>query len=126
LDRWTRIPRRVRSLIISNKAATTPINSNELVVYQSISPDTLVLTSYLLIGVGASGQYRKPSQFFSGSGTSETAEQAAAFISYFVTSWKLPCPRVERGIPCSARSPPRERPMGDRSSIYFSTCFCAK
>lgn len=91
------------SMIITNKAATTPIHSNELVAYQGISPDTLGLTSYPIISTGAGGHYRKPSQFFSVSGTSQNAEQAAAFISYFVTN--LAAAKVlgvERGIPCSA------------------------
>lgn len=90
------------SMIITNKAATTPIHSNELVVYQGISPDRLGLASYPLIGGGAGGHYRKPSQFFSVSGTSQNAEQAAAFISYFVNdpaAAKLL--GVERGVPCT-------------------------
>lgn len=91
------------SMIITNKAATTPIHSNELMVYQGISPDTLGLTSYPLIDTGAGGHYRKPSQFFSVSGTSRNAEQAAAFISYFVTNLEAAkILGVERGIPCSA------------------------
>ena len=90
------------SMIITNKAATTPIHSNELVVYQGISPDKLGLASYPLTGDGAGGHYRKPSQFFSVSGTSQNAEQAAAFISYFVNdpdAAKLL--GVERGVPCT-------------------------
>lgn len=90
------------SMIITNKAATTPIHSNELVVYQGISPDQLGLAAYPLIADGAGGHYRKPSQFFSVSGTSQNAETAAAFISYFVNnpaSAKLL--GVERGVPCS-------------------------
>lgn len=91
------------SMIITNKAATTPINSNELVVYQGLSPDTLGLTSYPLISDGIGGHYRKPSQFFSVSGTSQNPEQAAAFISYFVTNLEAAkVLGVERGIPCSA------------------------
>ncbi|MGV3575826.1 MAG: ABC transporter substrate-binding protein [Devosia sp.] len=91
------------SMIITNKAATTPINSNELVVYQGLSPDTLGLTSYPLISDGIGGHYRKPSQFFSVSGTSQNPEQAAAFISYFVTNLEAAkVLGVERGSPCSA------------------------
>lgn len=91
------------SMIITNRAATTPIHSNELVVYQGISPDTLGLTSYPLIDTGAGGHYRKPSQFFSVSGTSQNPEQAAAFISYFVTDLEAAkILGVERGVPCSA------------------------
>ncbi|HWU19835.1 MAG TPA: extracellular solute-binding protein [Devosia sp.] len=90
------------SMIITNKAATTPIHSNELVVYQGISPDKLGLASYPLIGDGAGGHYRKPSQFFSVSGTSQNAEQAAAFISYFVNDPEAAkLLGVERGVPCT-------------------------
>lgn len=91
------------SMIITGKAATTPINSNELVVYQGISPDTLALTSYPLIETGLGGHYRKPSQFFSISASSAQPEVAAAFISYFVTNLDAAkILSVERGIPCSA------------------------
>ena len=90
------------SMIITNKAATTPIHSNELVVYQGISRDKLGLASYPLIGDGAGGHYRKPSQFFSVSGTSQNAEQAAAFISYFVNDPEAAkLLGVERGVPCT-------------------------
>lgn len=100
------------SMIITNKAATTPIHSNELVVYQGISPDTLGLTSYPLIDAGAGGHYRKPSQFFSVSSNSGNPEQAAAFISFFVTNLEAAkVLGVERGIPCSAAV--REAIAGD-------------
>jgi multiple sugar transport system substrate-binding protein len=90
------------SMIITNKAATTPIHSNELVVYQGISPDKLGLASYPLIGDGVGGHYRKPSQFFSVSGSSQNAEQAAAFISYFVNNpAAAKLLGVERGVPCT-------------------------
>lgn len=104
------------SMIITNKAATTAINSNELVVYQGLSPDTLGLTSYPLIGDGAGGHYRKPSQFFSVSGTSQNPDQAAAFISYFVTNLEAAkVLGVERGIPCSAAV--RETIAGDLTPV---------
>ncbi|UXN72317.1 extracellular solute-binding protein [Devosia sp. A8/3-2] len=90
------------SMIITNKAATTPIHSNELVVYQGISPDKLGTASYPLISDGAGGHYRKPSQFFSVSGSSQNAEQAAAFISYFVNNpAAAKLLGVERGVPCT-------------------------
>lgn len=90
------------SMIITDKAATTPIHSNELVIYQGISPDKLGLASYPLIRDGAGGHYRKPSQFFSVSGTSQNAEQATAFISYFVNNpAAAKLLGVERGVPCT-------------------------
>lgn len=48
------------SMIITGRAATTPIHSNELIVYQGISQDRLGLASYPLIDTGAGGHYRKP------------------------------------------------------------------
>ena len=90
------------SMIITGKAATTAINSNELVVYQGISQDKLGLASYPLIDTGAGGHYRKPSQFFSVAGNSANLEQAAAFISFFVNNPEAAkVLGVERGVPCS-------------------------
>ena len=90
------------SMIITGKAATTPIHSNELVVYQGISQDKLGLASYPLITTGTGGHYRKPSQFFAVSNTSQNIEQAAAFISFFVNNPEAAkVLGVERGVPCS-------------------------
>jgi multiple sugar transport system substrate-binding protein len=90
------------SMIITGRAATTPIHSNELIVYQGISQDRLGLASYPLIDTGAGGHYRKPSQFFSVSGNSANIEQAAAFISYFVNDpGAAKVLGMERGVPCS-------------------------
>ena len=92
------------SMIITGKAATTPINSNELVAYQGISADPLALVSYPRIAADVGGgHYRKPSQFFAVSGNSAAPEKAAAFISFFATNPDAAnILGVERGIPCSA------------------------
>ncbi|WP_108459036.1 ABC transporter substrate-binding protein [Devosia naphthalenivorans] len=93
------------SMIITNKAATTPIHSNELVVYQGLSQEKLGLACYPLIDTGTGGHYRKPSQFFSISGSSANVAEAAAFISFFVNDpGAAKVLGVERGVPCSQRA----------------------
>lgn len=92
------------SMVSLQKSALQPSNSNQLVVYQSINPDKLSITSYprLAPGVGG-GHYRKPSQFWSISGTSANKEEAAKFLSFFVNDIEAgKVLGVERGIPCSA------------------------
>jgi len=92
------------SKVSLQKSALQPSNSNQLVVYQSINPDKLSITSYprLAPGVGG-GHYRKPSQFWSISGTSANKEEAAKFLSFFVNDIEAgKVLGVERGIPCSA------------------------
>jgi multiple sugar transport system substrate-binding protein len=92
------------SMVALNKAAMMPSNSNQLVIHQSINPDTLTITNYPRIAPGVGGgHYRKPSQFWSISGSSANKEQAAAFLSYFVNDIEAgKVLGVERGIPCSA------------------------
>jgi multiple sugar transport system substrate-binding protein len=92
------------SMVALNKAAMLPSNSNQLVIHQSINPDTLTITSYPRIAAGqGGGHYRKPSQFWSISGTSQNKEAAAEFLSYFVNDVDAGLVLgVERGIPCSA------------------------
>lgn len=92
------------SMVALNKSAMIPSNSNQLVIHQSINPDTLTITSYPRIAPGVGGgHYRKPSQFWSISGSSQNKEAAAEFLSYFVNDVEA-CKilGVERGIPCSA------------------------
>lgn len=92
------------SMLALNKAALLPSNSNQLVIHQSINPDTLSMTSYPRIAPGVGGgHYRKPSQFWSISGSSSNKEHAAEFLSYFVNDIEAgKVLGVERGIPCSA------------------------
>jgi multiple sugar transport system substrate-binding protein len=92
------------SMVAMNKAATLPSNSNQLIIHQSINPDSLTITSYPRIAPGVGGgHYRKPSQFWSVAGSSPNKEASAEFLSYFVND--IEAGRilgVERGIPCSA------------------------
>jgi multiple sugar transport system substrate-binding protein len=92
------------SMVALKKAAMMPSNSNQLIIHQSINPDTLTITSYPRIAAGVGGgHYRKPSQFWSVSGAAADKEAAAAFISYFVNDVEAgKILGVERGIPCSA------------------------
>jgi len=92
------------TMVTLGKAATMPSNSNQLVAYQAINPDSLTIVSYPRIAPGAGGgHYRKPSMFFSVGGNPEQAEAAAEFISFFVNDQEAAeALGVERGIPCSA------------------------
>jgi multiple sugar transport system substrate-binding protein len=92
------------TMVILGKSATMPSNSNQLVAYQSISPDSLTILNYPRIAPGVGGgHYRKPSMFFSVGGEDEKAAAAAEFISYFVNNPEAAkVLGVERGIPCSA------------------------
>lgn len=92
------------SMVALNKAAMMPSNSNQLVIHQSVNPDKLTISSFPRIAPGVGGgHYRKPSQFWSVSGSSANKEAAAAFVSYFVNDLEAgKILGVERGIPCSA------------------------
>lgn len=92
------------SMVALNKSAMIPSNSNQLVIHQSINPDALTITSYPRIAAGVGGgHYRKPSMFFSVSGSSADPAAAAAFINFCITDPEAgKVLGVERGIPCSA------------------------
>lgn len=92
------------SMVALNKAALLPANSNQLVIHQSINPDALTITSYPRIAAGVGGgHYRKPSMFFSVSGSATDKAAAAAFINFFISDPEAgKVLGVERGIPCSA------------------------
>jgi multiple sugar transport system substrate-binding protein len=92
------------SMVALNKAAMIPSNSNQLIIHQSINPDTLTITNYPRIAAGVGGgHYRKPSMFFSVGASSADREAAAAFVSFFVNDPEAgKILGVERGIPCSA------------------------
>lgn len=91
-------------MITLRKAALVPANSNELVAYQAINQDTINISNFPRIATDApGGHYRKPSMFFSISGTSTKKQEAAEFLSYFVNNLEAAAVLgVERGIPCSA------------------------
>lgn len=91
------------SMVALNKSAMMPSNSNQLIIHQSINPDALTITNYPRIAKGVGGgHYRKPSQFWSVSGSSASKEAAAEFVSFFVNDIEAgKILGVERGIPCS-------------------------
>ena len=92
------------SMVALNKSAMIPSNSNQLVIHQSINPDVLTINSYPRIAAGVGGgHYRKPSMFFSVSGSAADKAAAAAFINFCITDPEAgKVLGVERGIPCSA------------------------
>jgi multiple sugar transport system substrate-binding protein len=92
------------SMLALKKAAIIFSNSNQLIVHQSVNPDTLGMTNYPRISASTGGgHYRKPSQFWSMASTSTQKELSADFISYFVNDIEAgKILQVERGIPCSA------------------------
>jgi multiple sugar transport system substrate-binding protein len=92
------------SMLALKKSATMFSNSNQLIVHQSVNPDTLGMVNYPRINpTTGGGHYRKPSQFWSMASTSGQKEAAADFISFFVNDIEAgKILQVERGIPCSA------------------------
>lgn len=85
-------------------AAVSYAHSNQLVGYQAINQDPIVMRAYPRIEDGAGGgHYRKPSMFFSVSAQSENKEAAAQYISFFVNNPDAASVLdVERGVPESA------------------------
>ncbi|WP_196260030.1 ABC transporter substrate-binding protein [Pelagibacterium limicola] len=91
-------------MVSLRRAAISYAHSNQLVGYQAINEEPIVMRAYPRIadGVGG-GHYRKPSMFFSVSAQSEQKEAAAAFISFFVNDQEAAAILdVERGVPESA------------------------
>src|SRR3546814_19233868 len=73
------------SMVALNKAAMIPSNSNQLVIHQSINPDTLTITTYPRIAAGfVGGHYRKPRQSWSNPGASQPTDADHAFLTHFV------------------------------------------
>lgn len=85
-------------------AAVSYAHSNQLVGYQTINKDPIVMHAYPRIAPGVGGgHYRKPSMFFSVSSQSENPQAAAAYISFFVNDFEAAeILDVERGVPESA------------------------
>jgi multiple sugar transport system substrate-binding protein len=89
------------TMLVSGKAALGPFNSNQLVALQALMTDTLDMVGYprTAAGVGG-GHFRKPSMFFSISGSSQNKEAAAGLINFFVSDPEAAVILdVERGIP---------------------------
>ncbi|HEY5820128.1 MAG TPA: extracellular solute-binding protein [Mesorhizobium sp.] len=89
------------SMLTQNKAAISYGHSNQLVGFQALNKDPLAITNYPRHAADSKGgHYRKPSMFFSVSGTSENKEAAARFISYFVNDQEAAkAIGIERGVP---------------------------
>ncbi|WP_163263832.1 ABC transporter substrate-binding protein [Chelativorans alearense] len=85
-------------------AAVSYAHSNQLVGYQTINKDPIVMHAYPRVAPDAGGgHYRKPSMFFSVSAQCENPEAAAAYISFFVTDpAAAEILDVERGVPESS------------------------
>jgi multiple sugar transport system substrate-binding protein len=76
--------------------------SNQLVGYQAVNKDKLMLMSYPVLTNGKPGQYLKPSQFQSISAQSQSPDQAVAFSSFAVADVEgAKVLGLERGVPCS-------------------------
>jgi multiple sugar transport system substrate-binding protein len=90
------------TMLVLGKAAMMPSNSNQLVAFQAIVQDKLGMVGYPRIAAGVGGgHYRKPSMFFSVSGSSANKEAAADFLNFFISDPEAAkVLGVERGIPC--------------------------
>jgi multiple sugar transport system substrate-binding protein len=93
------------TMITLGKAATTFANSNQLIAFQAVNKDPLGMINFPRIKAGSGGgHYRKPSQFWSISPTSQHIEDAVKFVSFFVNDIEAgKALGVERGIPCSKK-----------------------
>jgi multiple sugar transport system substrate-binding protein len=89
------------TMLVLNKSALMPSNSNQLVGYQALMQDRLDMIGYprFAEGVGG-GHYRKPSMFFSVG--NNNPEAAAAFVNFVVNDVEAgKILGVERGVPVS-------------------------
>ncbi|MCF1741204.1 ABC transporter substrate-binding protein [Paradevosia shaoguanensis] len=93
-----------QTMVSLGKAAVTFANSNQLVAFQAINKDKLTLANFpRLTADSKGGHYRKPSMFWSISGSSAIKDRAAEFVGFFVNDPEAgKVLGVERGIPCSA------------------------
>ena len=92
------------TMLVQQKAAMMPSNSNQLVGYQALMQDRLDMRGQPRIAAGVGGgHYRKPSMFFSVAGSSANKQAAADFLNFFITDPEAgKILGVERGIPASA------------------------
>jgi len=86
------------------KSAASFNNSNQLLGYQQVNKDPVVISNFPRLGKdGKGGHYRKASMFFSISPDAKNPNAAAEFINYFVTNVDAgKILGVERGVPASA------------------------
>ncbi len=91
-------------MVTLGHAAMSFAHSNQLVGFNALTEDPIVMSVEPLIEAGATGgHYRKPSQLFSVYANAGDTEQAAKFINYFVTDFDAAkILDVERGVPESA------------------------
>ena len=83
-------------------AATSFINSNQVVAFQALSKNKLALATYPRVKGGSSGQYVKPAMMMSVSAKSSAPEEAAKVVNYMVANPDgVKALGLERGVPCS-------------------------
>jgi multiple sugar transport system substrate-binding protein len=106
------------TMLVTGRSALMPSNSNQLVGYQALVQDKLDMVGYPRIAAGVGGgHYRKPSMFFSVSGTSANKEAAADFLNFFISDPEAAkALGVERGIPCIAATREVVAPTLDEGS----------
>jgi len=84
-------------------AATSFINSNQVVAFQALNRNKLAIGMYPRVKGGSSGQYIKPAMMMSVSAKSKAPEEAARLVNYMVTNPDgVRLLGLERGVPCSA------------------------
>jgi multiple sugar transport system substrate-binding protein len=86
------------------KSAASFNNSNQLLGYQKVNKDPVLISNFPRLGKdGKGGHYRKASMFFSVSPACKNPQAAADFINFFVTNVDAgKILGVERGVPASA------------------------
>lgn len=106
------------TMLVLGKAALLPSNSNQLVAFQTLVQDKLGMVGFPRVAAGVGGgHYRKPSMFFSVSGSSANKEAAADFLNFFISDPEAAkILGVERGIPCIAATRDVVAPTLDEQS----------
>lgn len=90
-------------MVTLGHAAVSFAHSNQLVGYQGLNEAALSMIPYPVTPDGQPGQYRKPSMFFSAFSKTAVADQAGAFLNFFITDpAATKVLGVERGVPETA------------------------
>ena len=91
------------SMLTLGHSASSLGSANQLVGFQAVNPDTVVLAPLPRLGDDPSnGVYIKPSQFFSVAAASNNPDAAVDFINFFVRDPEAAAVLgLERGIPAS-------------------------
>ena len=92
------------SMLTLGHSASSFGSANQLVGFQAISSDSIVLAPMPKLGTDSTnGIYVKPSQFFSIAAKSRNAEDAVKFVNFFVRDpGAAAILGLERGVPASA------------------------